>query len=147
MLCMILMGGGSVMAETKTKSWDLTSTSADWTATGNTTYFKQPYGFKAKNGTLSNNSISDFSIGGITEIKVGFKCMQNDGTTSKLTLYLIDSNSNIIGTGVEVTPVSATAASKTEYQYATFTSNLEGATGFMMKVTNFGKNIFYEVFE
>lgn len=141
MLCMVLMGGGSVMAETKTKSWDLTAVSSDWAASGNVDYYSQPYGFKKINGTLYNKSISDFSIGGITEIKVGFKCMQYNSNTSKLTLYLIDSNLNIIGDGVEVTPVGATEKTGTTYQYATFTSNLEGATGFMMKVTTFGKNI------
>ena len=141
MLCMVLMGGGSVKAETKTKSWDLTAVSSDWEASGNVEYFKQPYGFKKVNGTLANNSVEDFNVSGITEIKVGFKCLQNNSTTSKLTLYLIDSNSNIIGTGVEVTPVNANDKTKTTYQYATFTKNLEGATGFMMKVTTFEKNI------
>lgn len=128
-------------ADTKTGSWDLTSSSTAWTASGNVSYFSQPYGFKKVNGTLTNKSIVDFYTAGITEIKVGFKCMQYNGTTSKLTIYLVDKDGKTIGSGVVVTPVSATSASNTTYQYATFKKNLEGATGFMMKVTTFGKNI------
>ena len=128
-------------ADTKTGSWDLTKLSNDWTASGNKEYFSQPYGFKAANGTLTNKSIDDFSTAGITEITVGFKCLQNNGTTSRLTIYLVDKDGKAIGDGVVVTPVSATSASKTTYRYATFKDNLEGATGFMMKVTTFDKNI------
>lgn len=131
----------AAMADTKTKSWNLTSSSTDWTASGHETYFKQPYGFKKANGTLTNKSIADFYTAGITEIKVGFKCLQNGDNTSRLTIYLVDKDGKAIGSGVEVTPVNASSASNTTYQYATFTDNLEGATGFMMKVTTFGKNI------
>ena len=140
--CLLLViGGGSSLAETKSGSWDLTKNSSDWTATGNETYFKQPYGYKKVNGTLTNKNIADFKVSGITEIKVGFKCLQNGATTSKLTIYLVDANGNPIGEGQVVTPVNASSASSTTYQYATFTSNFTGATGFMMKVTTFGKNI------
>lgn len=128
-------------AATKTGSWDLTTASDDWEGNGNVTYFTQPYGFKKANCTLTNSEIPDFSTSGITQIKVGFKCLQNGGTTSKITIYLVNSEGTPLGDGVVVTPVNATAATKTEYQHATFTSGLTGATGFMMKVTTFGKNI------
>lgn len=130
-----------VWGATKTGSWDLTSAKTGWTATGNATYFSQPYGYKAANGTLTNKSISDLSTSGITQIKVGFKCLQNGATTSKLTIYLVDKDGNALGSGVQVTPVNASAASNTTYQYATFKTGFTGATGFMMKVTTFTKNI------
>lgn len=129
--------------ETLTGSWDLTKTSADWTATNYEAYFSQPYGYKKANGTLVNKSIADFSTAGITQIKVGFKCQQT-GTKksdSKITIYLVDAKGNALGTGTEVTPKTVRSSTNTSYQYATFTSNLEEATGFMMKVTKFGKNI------
>lgn len=129
--------------ETLTGSWDLTKTSADWTATNYESYFSQPYGYKKANGTLVNKSIADFSTAGITQIKVGFKCQQT-GTKksdSKITIYLVDAKGNALGTGTEVTPKTVRSSTNTSYQYATFTSNLEEATGFMMKVTKFGKNI------
>ena len=138
---LLTLSANSAWGETKTKSWDLTSSSSDWTASGNETYFSQPYGYKKANGTLTNKNIADFSTAGITEIKVGFKCLQNGATTSKLTIYLVDKDGNTIGDGVVVTPVDASAANKTTYQYATFTSDFAGATGFMLKVTTFGKNI------
>lgn len=137
----ILMGGVNAWGEEVTKSWDLTAASADWVGSGNVTYFSQPYGFKKVDGTLMNKSIDDFNIANKTSIKVGFKCLQNGGNTSKLTIFLVDVNGNKIGDGVEVTPVNATAASKTTYQYATFSTGLENASGFMMQVTTFGKNI------
>ena len=136
------MGGGSyAWGETKTGSWDLTKKSAEWTASGNVEYFKQPYGFKKANGTLTNKSIADFSIDGISQIKVGFKCLRNGNETSELTIWLVDKDGKTLGDGVVVTPDNQNVASKTTYQYATFTTNLEAATGFMMKVTKFGKNI------
>ncbi|MCQ2290331.1 MAG: bacterial Ig-like domain-containing protein [Muribaculaceae bacterium] len=141
LLIMAILATATSFAATKTGSWDLTTASDDWEATGNATYFSQPYGYKAANGTLTNSAISDFSTSGITQIKVGFKCLQNGGTTSKITIYLVNSEGTPLGDGVVVTPVNATAATKTEYQHATFTSGLTGATGFMMKVTTFGKNI------
>lgn len=129
--------------ETLTGSWDLTKTSADWTATNYEAYFSQPYGYKKAKGTLVNKSIADFSTAGITQIKVGFKCQQtgSKGSNSKITIYLVDAKGNALGTGTEVTPKTVRSSVNTSYQYATFTSNLEEATGFMMKVTYFGKNI------
>lgn len=141
MLCLLVFGSGTMWGETKTGSWDLTSSSSDWTASLNETYFSQPYGYKKANGTLTNKSISDFSTTGISQIKVGFKCLQNGETTSKLTIYLVDKDGKTLGNGVVVTPDNKSAASQTTYKYATFTTNLTGATGFMMKVTTFGKNI------
>lgn len=129
--------------ETLTGSWDLTKTSTDWDGTGYEKYFSQPYGYKKANGTLVNKSIADFSTAGITQIKVGFKCQQTGtkGSNSKITIYLVDAKGNTLGTGTEVTPKTVKSSTNTSYQYATFTSNLEKATGFMMKVTTFGKNI------
>ena len=142
LLLLLLIGGGSyAWGETKTGSWDLTKKSAEWTASGNVEYFKQPYGFKKANGTLTNKSIADFSIDGISQIKVGFKCLRNGNETSELTIWLVDKDGKTLGDGVVVTPDNQNAASKTTYQYATFTTNLEAATGFMMKVTKFGKSI------
>lgn len=139
---MTMLGGvNSFAAEVLNGSWNLTKVSADWTATGNEKYFNQPYGFKKANGTLVSKSIDDFSKEGISQIKVGFKCLQNNGNTSEITIYLVDGNGKAIGEGQVVTPVNANAASKTTYQYATFTSGLAEAKGFMMKVTKFGKNI------
>lgn len=129
--------------ETLTGSWDLTKTSTDWNGTGYEKYFSQPYGYKKANGTLVNKSIADFSTAGITQIKVGFKCQQtgSNKSDSKITIYLVDAKGNALGTGTEVTPKTVRKSTNTSYQYATFTSNLEEATGFMMKVTKFGKNI------
>lgn len=129
--------------ETLKGSWDLTKESADWTANGNEAYFSQPYGYKKANGTLVNKSIADFSTAGITQIKVGFKCQQTGtkGSNSKITIYLVDAKGDALGTGTEVTPKTVRSSVNTSYQYATFTSNLEKATGFMMKVTKFGKKI------
>ena len=142
LLLLLLIGGGSfAWGETKKGTWDLTKKSAEWTASGNESYFSQPYGFKKANGTLTNKSIADFSINGISQIKVGFKCLQNGSTNSQLTIWLVDKDGKVLGDGVVVTPVDKKYANRTTYQYATFTTNLEAATGFMMKVTKFGKNI------
>lgn len=142
LLLLLLIGGGSyAWGETKTGTWDLTKKSAEWTASGNVEYFKQPYGFKKADGILTNKSVADFSIDGISQIKVGFKCLRNGKDTSELTIWLVDKDGKTLGDGVVVTPDNQNVASKTTYQYATFTTNLEAATGFMMKVTKFGKNI------
>ncbi|MCI6208757.1 MAG: hypothetical protein MR649_05560 [Prevotella sp.] len=140
-LLMLVVWASGFAQEKLTGSWDLTKKNSEWTATGNVEYFSQPYGYKKVNGTLVNKSIADFSTSGITQIKVGFKCLQNGGTTSRITIYLVDANGQTLGTEKVVTPVNATADSKTAYKYATFTSNLEEATGFMMKVTTLEKNI------
>ena len=43
---LLTLSANYAWGETKTKSWDLTSSSSDWTASGNETYFSQPYGIK-----------------------------------------------------------------------------------------------------
>lgn len=141
-LCTFLtIGTNTAWGETKQGSWDLTTVSTDWTATGNATYFNQPYGFKRADGTLTNKSIADFSISGITQIEVGFKCLQNGGNTSRITIWLVDKDGKSLGEGIVVTPINKSKETQTTYQYATFTTNLSNATGFMMKVTTFGRNI------
>lgn len=87
LLIMAILATATSFAATKTGSWDLTTASDDWEGNGNVTYFTQPYGFKKANCTLTNSEIPDFSTSGITQIKVGFKCLQNGGTTSKITIY------------------------------------------------------------
>lgn len=141
LICLLMVGVGNAWGDSKSENWDLTSASSDWVATGNETYFSQPYGYKKANGTLVNKNIPDFSVEGISEIKVGFKCLQNGGSTSKLTIYLVDSNGNILGDGQVITPIDASSANATKYEHVTFTTNLDRAAGFMMKVTTFGKNI------
>ena len=142
MCLMMVLGGANVWAaDVLTGSWDLTKKSQDWVATGNQTYFEQPYGYKSIGGTLTNKSIKDFSAENVSKIKVGFKCLQNGAEDGELTIYLVDSNGSPIGSGQVVKPVNKSNKTSTTYQYATFTSDLEKATGFMMKVTKFKKNI------
>lgn len=139
---MMVLGGANVWAaDVLTGSWDLTKKSQDWVATGNQTYFEQPYGYKSIGGTLTNKSIKDFSAENVSKIKVGFKCLQNGAEDGELTIYLVDSNGSPIGSGQVVKPVNKSNKTSTTYQYATFTSDLEKATGFMMKVTKFKKKI------
>lgn len=142
MCLMMVLGGANVWAaDVLTGSWDLTKKSQDWVATGNQTYFEQPYGYKSIGGTLTNKSIKDFSAENVSKIKVGFKCLQNGAEDGELTIYLVDSNGSPIGSGQVVKPVNKSNKTSTTYQYATFTSDLEKATGFMMKVTKLKKNI------
>lgn len=138
---LVTWASGFAQEQKVTGSWDLTKKNTEWTATGNEDYFTQPYGYKKANGTLANKSIANFSKSGITQIKVGFKCLQNGSGKSKITIYLVDKDGKQLGTGQVLTPVNASLASKTKYAYATFTSALEKATGFMMKVTTFDRNI------
>ena len=140
-LMMVLGGANVCAADVLTGSWDLTKKSQDWVATENQTYFNQPYGYKRSGGTLTNKSIKDFSAENVSKIKVGFKCLQNGAEDGELTIYLVDSNGSPIGSGQVVKPVNKDTQTSTTYQYATFTSDLEKATGFMMKVTKFKKNI------
>lgn len=137
-LMMVLGGGANVWAADVLRgSWNLTQKSQDWVATGNQTYFGQPYGYNRKGGTLTNKSIKDFSAENVSKIKVGFKCLQNGAEDGELTIYLVDSNGSPIGSGQVVKPVNKSTQTSTTYQYATFTSDLEKATGFMMKVTKY----------
>lgn len=138
MCLMMVLGGANVWAADVLRgSWNLTQKSQDWVATGNQTYFGQPYGYNRKGGTLTNKSIKDFSAENVSKIKVGFKCLQNGAEDGELTIYLVDSNGSPIGSGQVVKPVNKSTQTSTTYQYATFTSDLEKATGFMMKVTKY----------
>ena len=138
MCLMMVLGGANVWAaDVLTGSWNLTQESQDWVATGNQEYFGQPYGYKSIGGTLTNKSIKDFSAENVSKIKVGFKCLQNGAEDGELTIYLVDSNGSPIGSGQVVKPVNKSTSTSTTYQYATFTSDLEKATGFMMKVTKY----------
>ena len=121
----------------KSDSWDLTSEDSDFYTSGCSTYFTQPYGMKAANAYIANKTISDFSTPGTTSIRVGIKCLQNGSTDNRMTIWLIDSNGNTLGDGVVVTPPNATAASKTSFVYATFSSaaQLTGAYGFKAQLT------------
>lgn len=138
MCLMMVLGGANVWAADVLRgSWNLTQKSQDWVATGNQIYFGQPYGYNRKGGTLTNKSIKDFSAENVSKIKVGFKCLQNGAEDGELTIYLVDSNGSPIGSGQVVKPVNKSTQTSTTYQYATFTSDLEKATGFMMKVTKY----------
>ena len=133
-------GGSSAWAETKEKTWDLTTSSSDWTANNCETYFSQPYGIKKANAYIVNSSISDFQISGITKITIGVKSLCNGATTSKLTVTLVDSDGNNVGEGQEIIPDNASAANKTTYKYVEFTSGFTGISGFKVQCTTFGKN-------
>lgn len=127
--------------ETKSGSWDLTSSSSDWTSSLCEIYFSQPYGMKKANAFIINKSISDFSTSGITSIKIGVKSLRNGTTESVLTVYLVDKDGTTVGSGKTITPVNASSASSTTYQYVTFTSGFTGVTGFKVQCTTFGKNV------
>lgn len=121
--------------------WDLTTASSDWTNSGCVEYFSQPYGIKKVNAYIVNKTIADFTKATPSKISVSVKSLRNGTTSSKLTVYLVDSNGNVVGSGKEITPVNASAASKTTYQEVEFDSSLTGATGIMVKCTTFGKNV------
>ena len=127
--------------EPKSYEWNLKQESKDWTKNGCVTYFSQPYGIKKVNAYIINKTIKDFTLASPSKISVSVKSLQNGGTTSILTVYLVDSNGKIIGEGRTITPVNASDASKTTYQEVVFDSNLSGATGIMVTCTTFGKNI------
>lgn len=151
LLCLPLIGGIMMNstakdvvradAATLTKEWDLTTQSTDFTNSGCVTYFNQPYGIKKVNAYIAANNIANFTDNALTSLKIGVKCLQNGSTKSKLTISLIDSNSSVVGTGVVVTPTNSSSATKTTYQYATFSNNLDNVTGFQIKCTTFEKNI------
>lgn len=121
--------------------WDLTTESNDWTNSGCVSYFSQPYGIKKVNAYIVNKSIDDFTKATPSEISVSVKSLCNGATTSKLTVYLVNSNGDVVGSGIEITPDNASAANKTTYKEVVFNSSLAGATGIMVKCTTFGKNV------
>lgn len=131
----------SVSVEPASYEWDLTTSSNAWTHSGCVSYFSQPYGIKKVDAYIVNKSISDFTKATPSKIAVSVKSLRNGDTESILTVYLVDSNANVIGSGKEITPVNASAANKTTYQEVVFDSSLDGATGIMVKCTKFGKNV------
>ncbi len=131
----------SSSVEPASYEWDLTTASSDWTSSGCVTYFSQPYGIKKVDAYIVNKSINDFTKATPSKISVSVKSLCNGATTSKLTVYLVNSNGDIVGSGIEITPDNASAASKTTYKEVVFNSSLAGATGIMVKCTTFGKNV------
>ena len=142
-LLIFTLGIGNAWGLTASDSWDLTSASGDWSGSNYETYFSQPYGMKKVNAYIQATGISDFTnyASLATSIKIGVKSLQNGGTTSVLTVYLLDKDGAVIGSGQTITPVNASSASSTTYQYVTFSSSLSSARGFQIKCTTFGKNI------
>ena len=143
LFAMLALGVGNAWGETVSNTWDLTSSSSDWTNEGCVTYFSQPYGIKKKGAYIINKNISDFIkySSTATNIKIGVKSLCNGATSSKLTVSLVDASGNVVGTGLEITPDNATAASKTTYKYVTFTSNFANIAGYKVECTTFGKNV------
>ena len=135
--------GNAWGAETATGSWDLTTSSSEWTSDGCVTYFSQPYGIKKKGAYIINKNISDFInySSTATNIEIGVKSLCNGATTSVLAVSLVDVSGNVIGASQTITPDNASAASKTTYKYVTFTSNLENVAGYKVECTTFGKNV------
>lgn len=131
----------SSSVEPASYEWDLTTKSNDWTSQNCETYFSQPYGIKKVNAYIVNKSIDDFTKATPSEISVSVKSLCNGATTSKLTVYLVNSNGDVVGSGIEITPDNASAANKTTYKEVVFNSSLAGATGIMVKCTTFGKNV------
>ncbi|MDY5356462.1 MAG: chitobiase/beta-hexosaminidase C-terminal domain-containing protein [Candidatus Cryptobacteroides sp.] len=131
----------SSSVEPASYEWDLTTASNDWTNSGCVSYFSQPYGIKKVNAYIVNKSIDDFTKATPSAISVSVKSLCNGATTSKLTVYLVNSNGDVVGSGIEITPDNASAASKTTYKEVVFNSSLAGATGIMVKCTTFGKNV------
>lgn len=129
---------GSV-AEPKSFEWDLSSKSNDWESDGCLTYFAQPYGIKKVNAYIINKSIADFE--NASKISISVKSLCNGNPTSKLTVYLVDTNGNAIGDGKVITPDNQSQANKTTYKEVVFDSVSSQATGIMVKCTTFGKNV------
>ena len=139
---LILLGmGNSAWGATKSNSWSGASEWDGFTKSNCETYFSHPYGMKKKDAYIMNKSISDFSTSNVTSIKIGVKSLCNGATTSVLTVFLVNSSGTTIGSGMTITPVNASAASATTWQYVTFTTNLSGVTGFKVQCTTFGKNV------
>ena len=137
------IGIGQILGATASYTWDLTSSSANWTSSNCETYFTQPYGMKKKDAYIINKNIDDFKqcAATATSIQIGVKSLCNGATTSKLTIYLVDKDGNTVGSGMVITPDNKSNASNTTYKYVTFTSNLSTATGYKIQCTTFGKNV------
>lgn len=141
-----VFGDGSPAVD-ESDSWDLETASDDWTGNNTETYFTKPYGIKKANAYIVNSSISDFEnyANGADEISITVTCFQNSGSTSRLTVYLVDEDGAIIaGTGKEFTPANGSQVSDATDAEVTYNaSELSGkdATGYMVKCTTYGKNI------
>lgn len=125
--------------EPKSYEWVLTTKSDAWTNNGCVTYFTQPYGIKKVNAYIVNKSISDFA--NASKISISVKSLCNGGTTSQLTIYLVDANGKAIGEGKVITPDNKSQASQTTYKEVVFDSVASQVTGMMVKCTKFEKNV------
>ena len=143
LFAILTLNAATAWAETASKTWDLTSSSSEWTSSGCVEYFSQPYGIKKKSAYIINKNIPDFIeySSTATNIKIGVKCLCNGATTSVLTVSLVDASGTVVGTGQTITPDNASAASKTTYKYVTFTSNFANIAGYKVECTTFGKNV------
>lgn len=126
-------------AEPKSFEWDLSSKSDAWLSYGCEAYFSQPYGIKKVNAYIINKSIADFE--NASKISISVKSLCNNATTSKLTVYLVDTKGNVIGEGKVITPDNQSQAKNTTYKEVVFDSVSSQATGIMVKCTTFGKNV------
>lgn len=126
-------------AEPKSFEWDLSSKSDAWLSYGCVEYFRQPYGIKKVNAYIINKSIADFE--NASKISISVKSLCNNATTSKLTVYLVDTKGNVIGEGKVITPDNQSQAKNTTYKEVVFDSVSSQATGIMVKCTTFGKNV------
>lgn len=136
----LCLGVTNAWADTATKSWDLNSESSDWSKTNCVTYFSKPYGMKKQGAAITNGNISDFSITGITKIEIGVTSLQNGGTTSILTIALLDKDRKVL-TSQTITPDNASAANKTTRKAVSFSASFAGVQGYSITCTTFGKNI------
>lgn len=125
--------------EPKSYEWVLTTKSDAWTNNGCVTYFTQPYGIKKVNAYIVNKSISDFA--NASKISISVKSLCNGGTTSQLTIYLVDANGKAIGEGKVITPDNKSQANQTTYKEVVFDSVASQVTGMMVKCTKFEKNV------
>lgn len=118
------------------------SIGTNWTTSDIETYFSKPCGIKKANAYIMDKAIADFSnyAGIATSITIGVTSFQNSGTTSILTVYLVDEEGNTIGTGKTITPANGSGVSSAVHATVEFDAT-SGATGYMVKCTTYGKNI------
>lgn len=126
-------------AEPKSFEWDLSSESTAWSSNGCVKYFSQPYGIKKVNAYIINKSIADFE--NASKISISVKSLCNGATTSRLTVYLVDTKGNAIGDGMVITPDNQSQPQNTTYKEVVFDSVSSQATGIMVKCTTYGKNV------
>lgn len=127
--------------ETVTGSQTLTTASANsWTYVSTESYFSESGGMKKKGAYIQSPVLADLEKSGVTSIKVGVTCLQNGGTTSKLTISLLAENNDVLNTGV-ITPINKSSATSATEQFVTFSTNLSGAAKIKIECTTFGKNV------